>query len=71
MRGLRARTSTDGVVPARLGLPTATLISVNAFKGLSNYHSPKDTMDRLDFRTVGRATAVTEAVARALGSGDG
>jgi hypothetical protein len=66
LRGLRARTSTDAVVPARLGLPTATLISVNAFKALSNYHQPTDTLDRLDLRTVGRAVAVAEAVARAL-----
>jgi Iap family predicted aminopeptidase len=66
LRGLRARTSTDAVVPARLGLPTATLISVNAFKALSNYHQPTDTLDRLDLRTVGRAVAVAEALARAL-----
>jgi Zn-dependent M28 family amino/carboxypeptidase len=66
MRGLRARSSTDAVVPARAGLPTATLISVNAFKALSNYHQPTDTLDRLDLRTVGRAASLTEAVARAL-----
>jgi hypothetical protein len=66
LRGLRARTSTDAVVPARLGLPTATLISVNAFKALSNYHQPTDTLERLDLRTVGRTVSVAEDVARAL-----
>jgi hypothetical protein len=71
LRGLRARTSTDAVVPARAGLPTATLISVNAFKALSNYHQPTDTMDRLDFRTVARTAAVADAVARALARGEG
>jgi len=69
LRGLRARTSTDAVVPARAGLPTATLISVNAFKALSNYHQPTDTADRVDFRTVGRAVVVVEALARALAAG--
>jgi len=69
LRGLRARTSTDASVTGRAGLPTATLISVNAFKALSNYHQPTDTMDRLDFRTVGRAVVVVEALARALAGG--
>jgi Iap family predicted aminopeptidase len=69
LRGLRARTSTDAAVTSRAGLPTATLISVNAFKALSNYHQPTDTMDRLDFRTVRRAVVVAEALARTLASG--
>jgi len=69
LRGLRARTSTDAVVPARANLPTATLISVNAFKALSNYHQPTDTIDHVDFRTVRRAVAVAEALARALAGG--
>ena len=41
-RGMRARTSTDSVVPSRMGIPTACLVSVNRHKGLSNYHQPSD-----------------------------
>ena len=65
-RGLRARTSTDAVVPSRAGYPTATLASVNRHKALSNYHLMSDTPENLDFRTVGSALALTEAVAREL-----
>ncbi|HWE08853.1 MAG TPA: M28 family peptidase [Solirubrobacteraceae bacterium] len=65
-RGLRARTSTDAVVPHRAGYPTATLASMNRHKLLSNYHLMSDTPENIDYRTVRQALTVTEAVAREL-----
>jgi Zn-dependent M28 family amino/carboxypeptidase len=65
-RGLRARTSTDAVVPSRAGYPTATLSSMNRYKALSNYHQMSDTPENVDYRTVLQALVVTEAVAREL-----
>jgi hypothetical protein len=66
-RGLRARTSTDGVIPMRAGYPTVTLASVEPWKAPSNYHWPTDTPDRLDYSTVADAARLTEAVVRRLG----
>jgi hypothetical protein len=65
-RGLRARNSTDAVIPSRAGYPTATLTSVDRHKALSNYHLMSDTPENLDYRTVAQALVVTEAVAREL-----
>jgi hypothetical protein len=65
-RGMRARTSTDGVIPSRAGFPTATLASMNRYKALSNYHQMTDTPENVDYRTVTHALTVTEAVAREL-----
>jgi Peptidase family M28 len=65
-RGLRARTSTDAVIPSRAGYPTATLGSMDRYKALSNYHKMSDTPGNIDYRTVRQALVVTEAVAREL-----
>jgi Zn-dependent M28 family amino/carboxypeptidase len=65
-RGLRARNSTDAMLPSRAGYPTATLTSVDRYKALSNYHLMSDTPENLDYRTVAQALVVTEAVAREL-----
>ena len=65
-RGLRARTSTDAVIPSRAGYPTATLASMNRYKALSNYHRMSDTPENVDFTTVLQALTVGEAVAREL-----
>jgi hypothetical protein len=65
-RGLRARTSTDGVVPLRAGFPTATLVSVNEFKSISNYHWPTDVPDNVSLDTVEHAFTLAEAVVREL-----
>jgi Zn-dependent M28 family amino/carboxypeptidase len=65
-RGLRARNSTDAVIPSRAGYPTASLASVDRHKALSNYHLMSDTPENLDYRTVAQALTVTEAVAREL-----
>jgi Zn-dependent M28 family amino/carboxypeptidase len=65
-RGLRARNSTDAVIPSHARYPTATLVSVNLAKALSNYHLLTDTPENVDYRTVAHALHVTEAVAREL-----
>ncbi len=54
-RGLRSRSSTDGSIARRAGYPTVTLISVNAWKALSNYHLPTDTPENVNYETVSRA----------------
>jgi hypothetical protein len=67
VRGQRARSSTDSVIPSRAGYPTATLTSFDPdTKLLSNYHLPTDTPENLDFGTVSEALAVAEAVTRRL-----
>jgi putative aminopeptidase FrvX len=65
-RGMRARTSTDAVVPSHAGFPTATLASMTAWKGLSNYHKPTDVPENVEYGTVADAAALSEAVVRAL-----
>jgi Peptidase family M28 len=67
-RGMRARNSTDSVIPSRAGYPTATLASVDRYKALSNYHQMSDTPENVDYTTVLAALEVTEAVARELAS---
>ena len=51
-RGMRARTSTDSVVVSRMGVPTATLIAINRYKALSNYHRMTDTPENICWPTV-------------------
>ncbi|MDQ6835703.1 MAG: M28 family metallopeptidase [Actinomycetota bacterium] len=65
-RGMRARNSTDAVVPSRAGYATATLCSMDRNKALSHYHQLSDTPENIDYRTVRHALVVTEAVAREL-----
>jgi len=65
-RGMRARTSTDAVVPSHAGYPTATIGSMNAWKGLDNYHKPTDTPENVNYATVENAAALAEAVTREL-----
>ena len=65
-RGMRARTSTDAVVPSHAGYPSATLCSMTAWKGLSNYHKPTDTPENVDYSTVEQAATLAEAVTREL-----
>jgi Zn-dependent M28 family amino/carboxypeptidase len=65
-RGMRARSSTDAVIPSRAGYPTATLASMNRYKALTNYHQMSDTPENVNYRTVLHALVVTEAVAREL-----
>lgn len=67
VRGQRARSSTDSVIPSRAGYPTATVTSFEPdTKLLSNYHLPTDTPENLNFSTVREAVDLTEALARRL-----
>ncbi|MEA2682159.1 MAG: hypothetical protein QOK05_487 [Chloroflexota bacterium] len=65
-RGVRARASTDTVVPVKAGYPSALLVSLTKSKALANYHWPTDTAANVDYDTVGDAARVTEAVVRRL-----
>ena len=67
-RGMRARTSTDGVVTSHAGYPTATISSMTAWKGLSNYHKHTDTPENVDYSTVEQAVRLTDALVRELAS---
>lgn len=67
-RNMRARTSTDSVIPSRAGYRTATLCSMNAWKGLDHYHRPTDVPENVDYSTVESALELTEALARRLAS---
>ncbi len=73
-RGMRSRTSTDSVVPSRMGIPTATLVAIDRHKALSNYHRMTDTPENLCWPTVACAADLAEAVVRELepaSGGDG
>ena len=70
-RGMRARTSTDSVIPSRMGIPTACLVSVNRYKGLSNYHQPSDVPKNIAYPTVACAADLAEALARELAPASG
>jgi hypothetical protein len=65
-RRIRAQTSTDGVVPLRAGFRTATLVSINEFKTIDNYHWPTDVPDNVNLDTVERALTLVDAVMREL-----
>ena len=65
-RGVRARASTDGIIPSRAGYPTATLVSLAPWRFPANYHLPTDVPENLDYTTVAEAVTVTYATAHAL-----
>ena len=68
-RGFRARTSTDSVIPARAGYPTATLVSVTDWRSPANYHLPSDVPANLDYDTVLDATRLVYELASELAAG--
>ena len=68
-RGLRARTSTDGVIPMHAGYPTVLLGSIEPWKAPSNYHWPTDVPENVDHTTLAAAVRLTEAVIRRRGDG--
>lgn len=65
-RGMRSRNSTDSVIPSRMGVPTATIVALDRYKALSNYHSHKDTPENIQWPTVACAADLSIAVAREL-----
>lgn len=65
-RGLRARASTDSVIPSRAGYPTATLVSLMPWRMPGNYHLMTDTPENVDLNTVADSVRVAYAVAKKL-----
>jgi hypothetical protein len=65
-RGMRSRNSTDSVIPSRMGIPTACVVSIDRYKALSNYHRMSDTPENVIYPTVACATDLAELVAREL-----
>jgi Zn-dependent M28 family amino/carboxypeptidase len=65
-RGLRARASTDSVIPSRAGHPIATLVSLTDWRIPANYHLPSDVPANLDYDTVSEATRLVHELARQL-----
>lgn len=65
-RGMRSRASTDSVLPSRMGVPTATVVSIDRYKALSNYHLMSDTPENVCYPTVACAVDLAESVAREL-----
>ena len=66
-RGVRARASTDSIVPSRAGYPTATLISWEPDTKLqSHYHLPTDLPEHVQYDTVATAVRIAEALAHDL-----
>ena len=65
-RGMRATTSTDSLIPSRMGIPTLCLTSLNRHKALENYHSMADTPENLSWNTVACAADLGESLTRRL-----
>lgn len=70
-RGFRARASTDSVIPARAGYPTATLASLNAWRVPSNYHLRTDIPSNLDYETIADAVRLGYRTLCGLGAQGG
>jgi hypothetical protein len=51
-RGLRLGLATDGLIAMRAGYPSASVGSVTQYKFPSNYHSPQDVPENVEFATV-------------------
>jgi hypothetical protein len=62
-RGVRARASTDSVITARAGHPTATLGSITDWRAPANYHLPTDVPANLDYGTIADAVRLGHATA--------
>jgi hypothetical protein len=65
-RGLRARASTDSIITARAGHPTATLGSITDRRAIANYHLPSDVPENLDHETIAAAARLGHATAMEL-----
>jgi hypothetical protein len=65
-RGLRSRFSTDGIVSTQRGIPTVSLVSLEAWRAPANYHLMTDTPDAIDYDTVQATVDLSEALARRL-----
>ncbi len=63
---LRIHNGTDGLEPLAAGYPVVSICSCTDEKQPANYHWPNDLAENVDFRTVGRAINLAEAMARHL-----
>lgn len=63
-RRLRLGLATDGLIALKAGYRSAAIGSVTRYKLPLNYHSPRDTADRLHYDTVRDAAALCEALVR-------
>ena len=63
-RGLRLGLATDGLIAMRTGYPAASVGSVTQYKFPSNYHSPDDVPENVDFTTVRDCVLMCDAFVR-------
>lgn len=66
--GVRARASTDAIIPSRAGYPTATLVSVMPWRLPGNYHLMTDTPGNVEYSSVVDAIRLAHSVGRKLAS---
>ena len=64
--GVRARASTDGVIPSRAGYPTATLVSVMPWRLPGNYHLMTDVPGNVEYSSVVDSIRLAHAVGERL-----
>ncbi|MBW3594144.1 MAG: M28 family peptidase [Actinobacteria bacterium] len=64
--GVRARASTDGIIPSRAGYPTATLVSVMPWRLPGNYHLMTDTPGNVEYSTIVDTVRLAYAVGERL-----
>lgn len=69
-RGLRARASSDAIIPSRAGYPTALLGSITPWRMPANYHLLSDVPDNLSYPTIADAVLLAHAVAGRLAAGE-
>ena len=65
-RGLRARASTDAIIPSRRGYPTASVVSLMPWRLPGNYHLMSDVPANIDYDSVADATRLAYSVARRI-----
>jgi len=63
-RGLRLGLATDGLIAMRAGYRSAAIGSVTKYKFPSNYHSPLDTPENVNYETVAGAVRLCEELIR-------
>jgi acetylornithine deacetylase/succinyl-diaminopimelate desuccinylase-like protein len=68
-RGIRARASTDAVIPSRAGYPTAAFISFMPWRMPGNYHLMSDVPENVDYSSVSDSVKLGYAVLGALAAG--
>ncbi|MDQ4143652.1 MAG: M28 family peptidase [Actinomycetota bacterium] len=66
-RGIRARASTDSIIPSRAGYPAATLVSLMPWRMPGNYHQMSDVPGNINYHALEGAARLGYAVAQGLG----